>query len=125
MPGTASRPHHPGTVMLVEDLTAIRTLQRFLLHRSGLEVVECADLPEAESALSRFAPGVVVLDLNLPGGHGLNLLEHIDRSVTNVLVMSSMAQQHTIETSRVRGDAYLSKPFDPAVFVDTVQRLLP
>jgi len=111
--------------MLVEDLTATRTLQRFLLNRAGLQVVECADLPEAESALSHVTPGVIVLDLNLPGGHGLNLLDHIDRSATNVLVMSSMSQQHTVEDSQSRGDAFLSKPFDPAVFVKTVQELLP
>nr|WP_164473534.1 response regulator [Deinococcus psychrotolerans] len=117
---TSSPQPLPGTVMLVEDLTAARTLQRFLLNRVGLEVLECADLPEAESALSRFTPGVIVLDLNLPGGHGLDLLNHVNRSATNVLVMSSMVQQHTVEHRQSRGDAFLSKPFDPAVFVKTV-----
>lgn len=125
MLATSSPQLLPDTVLLVEDLTAIRTLERFLLKRIGLQVIECADLSEAESALSRFTPGVIVLDLNLPGGHGLNLLEHINRSATNVLVVSGMAQQHTVEQGQSRGDAFLSKPFDPAVFVKTVQELLP
>ena len=125
MPDTPERQHLPNAVILVEDTTAIRTLQRFLLNRTGLQVLECADLPEAQAALSQFSPGLIVLDLNLPGGHGLNLLEHVDRSVTSVLVMSSMTQEHTAELSQSRADAFLPKPFDPAVFVKTVQELLP
>ena len=125
MPDTPKRQHLPNTVMLVEDTTAIRTLQRFLLNRTGLQVLECADLPEAEDALNQFNPGLIVPDLNLPGGHGLNLLSHIDRSVTSLLVMSSMTQEHTAELSQSTADAFLPKPFDPAVFVKTVQELLP
>lgn len=125
MPDSAERQHLPNTVMLVEDTTATRTLQRFLLNRTGLQVLECADLPEAQAALNRFTPALIVLDLNLPGGHGLNLLKHVDRSVTSVLVMSSMSQEHTAEHSQSRADAFLAKPFDPAVFVKTVQELLP
>ena len=125
MPAPSAHQHLPNTVMLVEDLTAIRTLQRFLLTRTGLDVVEFADLPEAEAALSRFTPGLIVLDLNLPGGHGMNLLRHVDRSATNILVMSSMAQQHIAEDSQSKADAFLPKPFDPAVFIDTVRGLLP
>ncbi|WP_407543066.1 response regulator (plasmid) [Deinococcus radiomollis] len=117
--------HLPDTVMLVEDGTAIRTLQRFLLSRTNLKVLEYADLPEAEAALRHVTPGVIVLDLNLPSGNGLNLLKHIDRTATNVLVMSSMAQEHVEEHSKSSADAFLPKPFDPAVFIETIQGLLP
>ena len=125
MPDVPTHEHLPDTVMLVEDLTAIRTLQRFLLLRNGIQVLEYADLPAAEAALRHVTPGVIVLDLNLPSGNGLNLLNHVNRTATNVLVMSSMAQQLTAERSQSSADAFLPKPFDPAVFVETVQRLLP
>jgi DNA-binding response OmpR family regulator len=125
MPGTPDHQHLPDTVMLIEDLTPIRTLQRFLLLRASLQVLEYADLPEAEAALLHFTPGVIVLDLNLPSGNGLNLLRHIDRSATKVIIMTSMAQEHVEERSKDAADAFLPKPFDPAVFVKTVQGLLP
>jgi DNA-binding response OmpR family regulator len=125
MPGTPDHQHLPDTVMLIEDLTPIRTLQRFLLLRAGLQVLEYADLPEAAAALALFTPGVIVLDLNLPSGNGLNLLVNVDRTATRVLVMTSMTQEHTAERSRATADAFLPKPFDPAVFVKTVQGLLP
>ncbi|WP_407543103.1 response regulator (plasmid) [Deinococcus radiomollis] len=119
------REHLPGTVMLVEDGTAIRTLQRFVLARTGLRVLEYADLPEAENALEHFTPGVIVLDLNLPSGNGLNLLTHINRSATKVVVMTSMAQEHVEERCEDAADAFLPKPFDPDIFIEVVQRLLP
>ena len=111
--------------MLVEDGTAIRTLQRFLLSRTGLQVLDYADVPEAEAALMHFAPSVIVLDLNLPSGNGLSLLERIDRSVTKIVVMTSMAQEHVEDRCRDAADAFLSKPFDPDIFIETVQALLP
>ena len=58
--------------MLVEDGTAIRTLQRMLLHNAHVNVLEYADLPEAQLALNQFIPGLIVLDLNLPSGNGLD-----------------------------------------------------
>jgi CheY-like chemotaxis protein len=117
MPGTPDPQHLPDTVMLVEDGTSIRTLQRCVLARSGLRVLEYADLPEADAALLHFTPGVIVLDLNL--------LRHIDRSATKVIIMTSMAQEHVEERCKDAADAFLPKPFDPAVFIQTVQGLLP
>ncbi|GGK36392.1 hypothetical protein GCM10008955_32800 [Deinococcus malanensis] len=59
------------TVMLVEDNTAIRTLQRVLLIRAGYTIVECADLAGSRQVLSTVCPAVVVLDVHLPDGYGL------------------------------------------------------
>ena len=111
------------TVLLVEDDIVIRTLQRYVLTRAGLGVVECADLSEAETYLRAHTPDVIVLDLNLPGGHGLNLLPEINRRRTAVLVMTSMGQQHTQDTSGDLSDDFMTKPFDPKTFVLRIQKL--
>lgn len=116
-------PSTSPTVLLVEDSAAIRTLQRFLLARSGLAVLECPDLVQAEATLRSVTPDLVVLDLNLPDGHGLNLLRHIDRRRTRVLVMTGMTQQHTAEHSEHQADAFMPKPFRPEAFVEQVRAL--
>ncbi|CAM3556999.1 response regulator [Deinococcus saxicola] len=113
----------PITVLLVEDNIAIRTLQRYVLTRAGLTVVECADLPDAKNYLRTQTPEVVVLDLNLPGGHGLNLLPQINRRRTAVLVMTAMCQQHTLNASEDLRDDFMTKPFAPDTFVLRVQNL--
>ncbi len=120
---TATPRSSPATVLLVEDNIAIRTLQRYVLTRAGITVVECADLPDAENYLRTQTPEVIVLDLNLPGGHGLNLLPQINRCRTAVLVMTAMGQQHTLNASEDLRDDFMTKPFDPDTFVLRVQNL--
>ena len=86
-------------------------------------MAECADIADAGSYLRSQTPEVIVLDLNLPGGHGLNLLPEIDRRHTAVLVMTAMGQQHTLNANEDLGDDFMTKPFDPEAFVLRVQNL--
>lgn len=116
-------PLHPPTALLVEDNAAIRTLQRFVLTRAGLRVTECADLNAAEQALAQDTPDVLVLDLNLPDGHGLTLLSRINRARTAVLVMTGMSQPHTLTEGAERADDVMTKPFEPDVFAARVTAL--
>lgn len=119
------RPPSPPTVLLIEDHVAVRTLQRFLLQRAGMTVVECDDLADGERLLREFTPDMVVLDVNLPGGHGLSLLPLIDRASTRVLVMSGMNQEHLARLSLRDADAFMPKPFEPSAFLSQIQGLLP
>ena len=111
-------------VLLVEDNHAVRVMQRFLLARAGLWVTECGDFSSAWAALRAGSPAVLVLDLNLPGGSGLDLLPEVDRSQTRVLIMSAMTQQHKAAQMEVQADAFLAKPFDPEVFTRLVLQLV-
>lgn len=116
----ATAPH----VLLVEDNHAVRVMQRFLLARAGLRVTECGDFAAAWAALRAEPPAVLVLDLNLPGGSGLDLLPEVDRARTRVLIMSAMTQQHKAAQMEVQADAFLAKPFDPEVFTRLVLQLV-
>jgi|APLak6261674355_1056100.scaffolds.fasta_scaffold01156_6 DNA-binding NarL/FixJ family response regulator len=80
-------------VMVVEDARAIR--ERFVAILEGVvgkdNVVEAETVKEAIGRLSEHEPDVVVLDLLLPDGHGLDVLRTVKavRPSTKVLVMTN------------------------------------
>ena len=71
-------------------------------------------------------PDIVLLDLNLPRKNGDEVLAEIesDRDLSRIPVIvltSSKAQEDVARSYDLRANAYLTKPIDPDVFVDTVR----
>ena len=113
-------------VLVVDDHPMMRAALRTALETLSEDVlvVLAGSLQDAFRQLTIQAqPDLVLLDLNLPGGSGLDLLPEVDRSRTRVLIMSAMAQQHKAAQVEVQGDAFLAKPFDPEVFTRLVLQL--
>ncbi|UBV45470.1 response regulator (plasmid) [Deinococcus taeanensis] len=108
-------------ILLVEDGGAMRSLQRFLLRREGWPLIECDDLGDARTVLAATTPALVVLDVNLPSGSGLELLPLIDRSRTRVLVMSAATAQADLAPGVA--DAFLAKPFELGAFTALIEQL--
>jgi two-component system nitrate/nitrite response regulator NarL len=83
-------------VLLVDDQSSVRLLERVMLERDGRAVVvaEAADGQEAVAAATRERPDAIVIDLDMPGVSGLDalplLLEVCPESV--VIVLSSLPE---------------------------------
>ncbi|GAA1076186.1 MULTISPECIES: response regulator transcription factor [Pseudonocardia] len=103
-------------VLLVEDDENVREVVRRYLGDGGHEVLEAADgVTGLRTALER-APDVVVLDLMLPGRHGLSVCRELkaQRPDLPVVLLTALGEEH----DRVRGlelgaDDYVTKPFSP------------
>jgi DNA-binding response OmpR family regulator len=112
------------SILLVDDEPAIRESLAFALRRDGFDVSEAASLREARAA----AEGVdlVILDLVLPDGNGLDFLRALRaRSDVPVIVLTSRDE----ETDRVVGleigaDDYVLKPFSPREVAARVRAVL-
>ncbi|MBS1952948.1 MAG: response regulator [Cyanobacteria bacterium SZAS-4] len=63
---------HPA--LIIEDDDSIAEVLKEHLHQDGFEVVRASSLKEAESLMRRYVPLVILLDLTLPDGDGLDLL---------------------------------------------------
>ena len=101
-------------VLLVDDQSNIRFLQRLLLERDGRAVVvaEAADGREAIAAATREQPDAIVLDLDMPEVSGLEalplLLEVSPDSV--VIVLSSMPEaEFASQAVELGASAFLAK----------------
>lgn len=76
-------------VFVADDSAALREhLISLLSEIPGLEVVgQAQDTPEAFNALCRFEPHVVILDIQMPGGNGIKVLQKIKRQQPAIIVM--------------------------------------
>lgn len=123
---------HPRTALIVEDDPATRKLLSIVLEREGLAVVALEAVPEAFKWLEQHCPTVAILDVNLPGGTGFEIVQLIDdlygsRTVAPVVfVVSGLRQEHNVLHGLRLGVAeYLTKPFSPLELIARVRRHLP
>jgi len=107
-----------ATVLLVEDEATLRRVMRDLLEQEGYLVYEAGDGAEALEAVDRFAPDVVLLDLNLPNVDGYTVLTQLrSRPATRdlpVLVLSARGDEdNEVRVLRMGATDFLTKPFRP------------
>jgi len=106
-------------VLVVEDDPAVARVLELALRQAGHEVRLARTLAEGERALEEPFDAVV-LDLNLPGGNGLDLLRRLSgrEGAPPVLVLSALKQERTVlEALRLGARDYLTKPFSPKELV--------
>jgi two-component system KDP operon response regulator KdpE len=114
------------TILVVDDEAPMRKLLSSNLRASGYAVRAAADGTEALKALQDQPFDLLLLDLNLPGPNGLQLLEALRREAqTPVLIVSGRARERdTVQALDVGADDYLRKPFGVAELVARVKALL-
>ena len=102
-------------VLLVEDQDLLGDAVRDYVARSGHAVDWMKTIADSEAALSSVEYGLILLDLNLPDGSGLDLLKKMRRKAqaTPVIILTARDQV----SDRILGlnsgaDDYLVKPFD-------------
>ena len=69
-------------VMVVEDDREIRTLMQSSLSVEGFDVQTAVSLSEANTLLQHGPPDVIVLDLGLPDGDGVQLVHEVRKRLT-------------------------------------------
>ncbi len=100
-------------VLVVEDDREIRALLQSSLTVEGFEVQTAVSLSEATALLRHKPPDIVVLDLGLPDGDGVQLVHELRKQhSTPVIVVSARHQEaQKIALLDAGADDYLGKPF--------------
>ncbi|MFN4349835.1 MAG: response regulator [Hylemonella sp.] len=103
-------------VLVVEDDREIRTLVQSALAVEGFEVQTAVTLSEATALVQHSPPDLIVLDLGLPDGEGLQLVREVRRqsSVPIVVVSARHQEEQKIVLLDAGADDYLTKPFSVA-----------
>lgn len=125
VPGFSGDRHPTGVVLLVEDDHLVASALRLLLVRAGYEVHIAIDLHEALPAFLERPYDVVVTDLLMPGGTGLDLLreiEQVDPHVPVIIVTADHSVQAAAAAVREHAFDYLTKPVKRERLLDTVAR---
>ena len=112
-----------STILLVDDDAAIRTVVSQALRRAGHDVVAAASLAEMRVHLSAAPPAVLITDVVLPDGNGLEEAArvHADHPQLPVIVLSAQNTLTTaVRAAEVGAYDYLPKPFDLDALTRTV-----
>ncbi len=118
------RPDAP--ILLVEDDEALRRILAGHLRRHGYVVAEAASAEEAADALAAGPrPALVLLDINLPGGTGWDVLRSPAMQGAGrppIVVASAVSVSHR-RLAEFEVEGYLPKPFPLETLLQTVERL--
>lgn len=112
------------TIIFNDRYSGGKSLEFMLgMHCPEIEVAGSAGSPEkARELISSLKPDLVFLDMNMPGGDGFSLLEHIpDRSFR--LIIASAYGEHAIRAVKMRADDYIVKPLCPGDLEDAVSNI--
>ena len=118
---------HPVlTLLVVDDDPAWRDALKEWLDREGFRVIMLARADWVVQAVELHRPDVVVLDVNLPGASGLDVLTGLARRWPSlpVVIMTAFGGPGVgAEARRLGAAAYLEKPFRMGLLVDEIRRV--
>src|SRR6185437_6077202 len=88
----------PHALIVEDDPNSLSGLNA-IVAADGFSVDTAATLAEARAALTRFIPDVVLIDLNLPDGSGLDLLHNLPAQPDGVVPVIVMTGNATVESA--------------------------
>ncbi len=115
------------SILVVDDEQHILDVVEFILQENGCAVTTAST---ATSGIDRFReldPDLVVLDLNLPGVYGLDLLHQFRKRRPGIPIILLTAKSEEIDRIvglEVGADDYVTKPFSPRELVARVKAVL-
>ena len=116
-----------NTILLIDDDKTVVATIAAVLRASGYQVVSALDPVQGFMAARREKPQVIILDLMMPAGGGMQLLKKLSSmGKTPVVVITMMSDPKTEAEATAAGAAgFLKKPVDPQALKELVADLLP
>jgi DNA-binding response OmpR family regulator len=117
------------TVLIVDDSLTVRMNLNEILDAAALPAVACATLAEARRKLAEETFSLVILDILLPDGDGIDLLKDIRSTPSTAGIAVMLLSTEAEIRDRVRGlttgaDEYVGKPYDPSYLVARARELV-
>src|SRR5690348_2676224 len=110
-------------ILLVEDTSSLSMLYQAVLSKAGHTVLCAFSLAQARACCEQARPRVVLLDLQLPDGDGLELLHILRREApeTRVIVITANGSiNRAVQAMRAGAFDFLVKPFDEGRLLSAV-----
>lgn len=111
-------------VLLVEDSVSLSAVYQAYLSEGSFAVRPVGTLEDARAALSVQEPDIVLLDLELPDGNGIDLLKELSEGPcqAEVIIMTAYGSSDlAVEAIRMGAFDFLTKPFDASRLLVTIE----
>ena len=114
--------------LIADDSRTIRQIQKNILRQLGYkEVLEAEDGLAALTLFKEHAPDLLIVDWNMPGMDGLDLVRKIretNRSVPIIMCTTEAERSRVIEAVRAGVTSYVVKPFTPESLGEKIRQTL-
>lgn len=119
----------PKNILAVEDVPANLALLHAVLDPAGYELQDTTTMAEARESLRENLPALILLDVRLPDGNGLDLARELKncadtRHVAILAISASVLPSERANALEAGCDAFLAKPIRPLELLDIVHQLL-
>jgi DNA-binding NtrC family response regulator len=117
----------PQRLLIVDDEASIRDMLAFFFHKRGFEVMTASNFTEGQASALRSTPDLVLCDIKMPDGNGLDLLKKIKSESPKTPVIMITAHTSTpdaIEAMKLGAVDYIAKPFNIEELALIVDRAL-
>ena len=112
-------------LLIVDDEASLRDLLAVMFEEEGNLVETAASIAEARVALHKAEPDLVLCDLMLPDGSGLDLLREIKEktpSVAVIMITAHESSKSAVEALKAGAFHYIAKPFDTEELKNIVRK---
>jgi two-component system, LytTR family, response regulator len=112
------------TVIVDDEHIARQRLRRLLAREAEVEIVaECANAGEAVTAIEEDSPDLLLLDIQMPGANGFDVVEHLGGMPQPAVVFVTAFDRHAVHAFETCAIDYLLKPVAPARLAKTLARV--
>lgn len=104
-------------ILLLEDDITLGSGIRLALQNPSIQITLCRTLAQAQNTLAQNSYDLLILDINLPAGSGLELLEQVRLSsaVPVILLTANDLEMDVVTGLEAGADDYITKPFSLAI----------
>lgn len=116
-----------GTVLIVEDFKDTADIICRILKKTNFRPIAAYSLREAREKLREIPLDVIILDINLPDGSGLEFLNEIkkfDQSIPVIMLTAYTELDNAVKSLREGADDFITKPFENDYLVHSIGRAL-
>jgi len=116
-----------STVLIVDDDPAVLRVLKGLLEGAGLLTLAASDTAEAAPFIERAEPDLIITDLRMPGGSGMDVLalaRKASPSVPVIMITAHGEVETAVEAMKKGAYDFISKPFDEDELLASVKKAL-
>jgi DNA-binding NtrC family response regulator len=114
-------------LLIVDDESSIRDMLAIFFHKRGFEVVTASSFAEGTAGAARSNPDLILSDIKMPDGNGLDLLRKVkaeNPKTPVIMITAHTSTSDAIEAMKAGAVDYIAKPFNVEELAMLVDRAL-
>ncbi len=118
----------PLKILLADDSMTAQNMARKILSEAGYDVVTVSNGAAALKKIAETAPGLIILDIYMPGYSGFEVCERVKRASAHTPVLLSVGKLEPYreeDALAVRANGVIVKPFEATELLATVEKVMP